>query len=93
MTGVQTCALPIYVLAATPDNLVVAALGWPAGREQQRELVGDVELLDMEAHAALGNVGNEAIVLLGSGSKDDCPPPAQGDGGAPGVSLQALAKA
>ena len=49
-------------IAETPDHPVDALLGadFVAG-QQQDEIVGHIEALDMQPHAAVGNIGDQAI--------------------------------
>ncbi len=58
-------------LARGARQLVVAALGGHIRCEAQGEVIGDVEFLDMEPHAAFRYIGHQAVMLFGAQSKDD----------------------
>ena len=57
-----TDELGSQVLPAAPGDFVVAALGGHIRSKAQREVIGDIESLDMESHAAFRNIGHEAVV-------------------------------
>src|SRR4029077_21064236 len=48
-------------LVEAPDHFVFALLGYAVAGEQQHEFIGDVEPVNVEPHAAIGNVHDNTL--------------------------------
>src|SRR5580700_369685 len=57
----DTNELGAKFLIEAPDHLVFAFLGYAVAGKEQHELIGNVEPVDMEPHAAIGNVHDNAL--------------------------------
>src|ERR1700734_3688885 len=57
----DTNELGAEFLVEPPDHFVFALLGYAVAGEQQHEFIGNVEPLDMEPHAAVGNVYDDTL--------------------------------
>ena len=60
----DTNELGAEFLVETPDHFVFALLGYAVAGEQQHEFIGDVEPVNMEPHAAIGNVHDNTLARL-----------------------------
>jgi hypothetical protein len=54
------------VSAAPPNNPVRAILGKAGARKEQLEFIGNIEPIGIDPHAAVGNVGHEAVTWRGA---------------------------
>jgi hypothetical protein len=58
-------------MTAPPDHLVCVFPEDTIAGQEQDEFIGKVESFDMEPHAVVGNVDNEAVVRQSAGSELD----------------------
>ena len=59
-------------IAETPDHPVDALLGADVvAGEQEDEIVGYIEAFDMQPHAAVGNIGDQAVARQGAAAELD----------------------
>ena len=70
--GRRADELGANILSQAPNDLVTAALSKLVGCEEQREVIGNFEAIELQPHAAVGKVFNEAGMFFALPEHDRC---------------------
>jgi hypothetical protein len=62
--------LGTHISSWAPDNFITATLSQLVGREEQHEIIGNFEIIELQPHAAVRIVFNEAGMFLALSKKD-----------------------
>jgi hypothetical protein len=60
------------IISQTPNDLVTATLRKLVGREDQREVIGNFKAVQLQPHAAVGEVFNETRTFFARPAQDCC---------------------